>query len=1163
MRDRLLGAVYARLDRLRATGDPADVLSPDALTEIEQLIEEVGDIGEDVEVACAVGWLFWHRFQALPEDEAQVDLWGAIDSFAVVVQGFPDRVPRSVREFYEREPGSWNDQGAELMSEYEQTGDLPALYNATRLFTHAVYATPEDHPDSGMYLSNLGAALLTWYRRTGDGHALDESVATLRAAIAATTVEDPDRARHLSNLGGALGTVYRRTGDTDALRESIDVSREAVSMTPADHPHYATRLSGLSTELRILFERTGVEATLTEAIQTAEAAVASESDPAERASHLLNLGVALLARHTRSGSREALDEAIRAGREARATTGVAMDTRALIGNHLGNALEARFESLGDQDALTEAIDIFRDTVDITPEESTALTMYLGNLGSALFLLFRRTNDLAALREAIAVDRKAIDVTPAGHPSRAPLSTTLANALHDLAAETGELAPLQEATAHARAAVAVMPADHPARYWNLTNLASTLRALSERTEDPDIVEEAVRVAREAVEATPPGHPRTATSLSNLALALQRQAEHTGDGDTHEEALRAFQDAVDATQLDDPGRGSGLNNLATTMFKMHERTGDERVLRAAIQATRDAVAAAATDHPERAMYLVNLGYGLHKLFLETAEPDAATESTVAFTDAASSVNAAPRVRLSAYRGMGHVAMTAGDGASAVAAFQHAVALLPQISPRRLIRSDREYNLGEIAGLGGEAASAAIAAGRPELAVELLEQARGVLLAETMDSYRDLDELRACATDLADRFTGLRDALDAADDVARRGDLAQQWDELLAHVRQIPGLEKFLRPPSFDELRAQAAEGPIVILNVSRYRGDALVLNAATDEPVRVVELPGLTRDEIIHQGNRLHSAVDDATENSITRRLRAQREVEEVLGWLWDAIAEPVLRALGIHRAPDRDRQWPHVWWCPVGELAFLPIHAAGRHGDTSAARTVLDRVVSSYTTTIRALRYARTRQSPSPASPAATALIVAMPETPGASALPGAWAEAETVASLVPDTRVLIGAQATRDAVLDAVPRCAIVHLACHGISDWRTPAESGLLLADHVDRPLTVTAISRLRLAAAELAYLSACSTAVGNQRLADESVHITSAFQLAGFRRVIGTLWPIGDNAAVRIASDIYDHLTRDGRYPPDPHRTAQALHLATRRMRAEYGGMPTAWAGHIHLGV
>jgi hypothetical protein len=80
------------------------------------------------------------------------------------------------------------------------------------------------------------------------------------------------------------------------------------------------------------------------------------------------------------------------------------------------------------------------------------------------------------------------------------------------------------------------------------------------------------------------------------------------------------------------------------------------------------------------------------------------------------------------------------------------------------------------------------------------------------------------------------------------------------------------------------------------------------------------------------------------------------------------------------------------------------------------------------------------------------------------------------------------------------HFACHGLWDWANPAASRLLLTDHDSAPLTVTALMRLHLADADLAYLSACSTTLTSQALADEAVHLTAAVHLAGYRQVIGT---------------------------------------------------------------
>jgi hypothetical protein len=91
-----------------------------------------------------------------------------------------------------------------------------------------------------------------------------------------------------------------------------------------------------------------------------------------------------------------------------------------------------------------------------------------------------------------------------------------------------------------------------------------------------------------------------------------------------------------------------------------------------------------------------------------------------------------------------------------------------------------------------------------------------------------------------------------------------------------------------------------------------------------------------------------------REKARHTVLDVLGWLWDAAAEPVLARLGHTGDRKSGDPWPRVWWCPTGPLSVLPIHAAGHHPRyrTTATRNtdcVLDRVISSYTPTLTALR----------------------------------------------------------------------------------------------------------------------------------------------------------------------------------------------------------------------
>jgi hypothetical protein len=115
---------------------------------------------------------------------------------------------------------------------------------------------------------------------------------------------------------------------------------------------------------------------------------------------------------------------------------------------------------------------------------------------------------------------------------------------------------------------------------------------------------------------------------------------------------------------------------------------------------------------------------------------------------------------------------------------------------------------------------------------------------------------------------------------------------------------------------------------------------------------------------------------------------------------VLDALGYDE-PVGGGGAPRVWWAPGGLLSLLPLHAAGREGSNADA-SALDRVVSSYTPTIRALRYAR-QQAAGPGEPRG-ALIVGVAAVPGSpeADLPDVREEIARVSDLVPDPVVLAG-----------------------------------------------------------------------------------------------------------------------------------------------------------------
>lgn len=272
------------------------------------------------------------------------------------------------------------------------------------------------------------------------------------------------------------------------------------------------------------------------------------------------------------------------------------------------------------------------------------------------------------------------------------------------------------------------------------------------------------------------------------------------------MRCAQDAVGATPPDHPYRAKCLTNLSVALTTLSRKDSEETTLRQAVRFARDAVAATSLDHPDRVPCLNNLGNALRLLFERTDDPVALRESRSTFAAITRRTEATATDRVAAARQAAQLDLVAGERHRAMRMIEFAVALLPQLAMRDVDRADREYRVSTAHELAATAAAVAIAVDNPDRAVELLEQTRGLVLASTLDTRSDLTELYERAPDRAKPFDALRAAINDVDhessssspDVttavigarqrelaARRAELNERWDELLADIRQHDGL------------------------------------------------------------------------------------------------------------------------------------------------------------------------------------------------------------------------------------------------------------------------------------------------------------------------------------------------------------------------------------------
>ncbi|TKK84216.1 CHAT domain-containing protein [Herbidospora galbida] len=781
---------------------------------------------------------------------------------------------------------------------------------------------------------------------------------------------------------------------------------------------------------------------------------------------------------------------------------------ALYRSNLGGALQQRYRATRRSADTEEAADVLREAVAATPEASPYRPGYLGNLGSVLLERYQAVGQTAAFDEAIIHLREAVRTVHPANVQRPALMNSLARALlvggHDL----------DEAIGLFRSARADAPPESLTRVQSTINLAGALIAVARAAEPPGVAS--------------PGDRRW-----NVLRDLLPRGRRLAETPALDEAIALLTGLLDEDATAGPEAYAFLGQALQARFTL---TGRSRTLLQALRTMERAVEVSAPGSTEASVALYHLAEIRVDQWRLTAAADAREEALARFREAAAVEAAAASWRAGVGRAWGRFAMECGRPAEATDGFAVAVGVLDEAAWRGLGRDDQERVLADHEGLARDAAAAAVRAGRPETALELLEQGRGVMLAQVLDSRTSQDLLRERAPGLAEQLAQLQDALDLAersdlyDDrseprhLDQRPVLARRRRELLAEIRKVPGLTGFLRPPRAAGLLSAAEGGPVALVNVSDYGCDALLV---TTGGIRVLPLT-LTAAEARQEADRFAAAVRD-------RDLRA---MATALDWIWTHVTGPVLDALGpVSR----------IWWCPTGPLTGLPLHSAG---------PALDRVISSYTPTVRALVHARSRLGPQGER---RRLLIGVPVAPGESELAGVGRELELVRGHLGDVDELTGPDATHERVLALLDGCSWMHFAGHAVQELDAPAVARLLLSD---RPLTLRELAARRLDRAEFAFLSGCETSRGGDVLADEATSLAGSVQLAGFPHVIGTLWPIVDVHAPAIVDTVYQVLTAQGTAEPRADAAAVALHLAVRSLRDRRPGFPYFWAGYVHVG-
>jgi CHAT domain-containing protein/Tfp pilus assembly protein PilF len=184
-------------------------------------------------------------------------------------------------------------------------------------------------------------------------------------------------------------------------------------------------------------------------------------------------------------------------------------------------------------------------------------------------------------------------------------------------------------------------------------------------------------------------------------------------------------------------------------------------------------------------------------------------------------------------------------------------------------------------------------------------------------------------------------------------------------------------------------------------------------------------------------------------------------------------------------------------------------------------------------------------------------------LPSTREEVRDIATLYPQTQAFLGSEATEERAKSIGQDTRYVHFACHGLLDERFPLNSSLALTipenpgeGRENGLLQAWEIFDGMRLDADLVTLSACDSGLGQEMGGEGLLGLTRAFQYAGARSVLASLWSVSDISTAVLMKRFYGYL-REGRSKDEALRSAQV-----ELIRGQDFAHPYYWAAFLLTG-
>ncbi|KAG2078370.1 TPR-like protein [Suillus decipiens] len=878
------------------------------------------------------------------------------------------------------------------------------------------------------------------------------------------------------------------------LNNAVQHFQFVLNQCPVDHPNHAAALTNLAVARLEGYIRSDLQDidTTTSLLRKA-LALRLEGHP-DHTSSLYNLVTALIWRYSKESTAVYIHESAQLCCKLLPLCPEGTFLRSIgVDSTLGYVISSL-----PIDGSDEGIHLHRNILELCPLGQQHRPKVLNKLGWALFIRFTQCGNIDDIDESIHLHHEAASLCPEGHPDRGNYLNNLASSLSARFHHQGKPNDLDEAISLYEEALQFV--GYKFCDFSLDNLGSSLIARFNKCGNIDDITRTISLYREALTLRPPRHPHRDTTLSNLALALKTRYDKLDVSEDLNEAIDLYRKSLRLRRLDHPECHRTLFGLSWVLCSPFTHTRENQDVEEAIQLCQESLALLPSLHPDRCF-----SYAWLQNFRLASK-----HSTQGF----------PQRIIQAYNWT--VAVEQHGHGSALEAYSAFFELLDaHLATRSSATSRREaaaaFHYART--LPVDAASCAIRHSNIRRAVELVEQGRGQQWSLASRLKTPVEVLESATSELAHKYLELsklvsnvaqssatiteRAAADQAATEYRR--LTRQWEAMVAEIRSHRAFSRFLLPPLYEDLQAAACQGPVIILIASEYSCSAII-----------VPMSG----ELHH--DRFARAIRNASK---MEPKEPRNDLIVLLRTVWNEIMLPIVNVLqqGLQL-----KSHSRIWLCPTAAFTSIPLHAAHpfkTNADRSKEPCLEDLYICSYTPTLSAL--VRSRQMVKKRVTSSFATIgQGQPSAGRGKTLLAVDSELELVQKLIPET-------ASRTTISgDAATR-----------ADPDQPYNSHFVMKDE---HLTLLDIMERDVPYAEFAFLSACHTAVGDEKTPDEVIHLAAGLQFAGFKSVIGTLWEVNDAVAKHVVEAFYKYMF-DPKYRGVMNcaRAAWALNCATHAVK------------------